>query len=81
MSFQQNVQGPRPEDSECIIDIVDTLIQKYHSIFPIDTDLRLRGDEGLDAIALMQGGANNGSPVAAMRKKSMGYDRQSRKGG
>ena len=79
MSFQQNVQGPRPEDSECIIDIVDTLIQKYHSIFPIDTDLRLRGDEGLDAIALH--GANNGSPVAAMRKKSMGYERQSRKGG
>ena len=54
---------------------MDTLIQKYHSIFPIDIDLRLR-DESLDAIALQ--GAN-GSPVTApMRKKSMGYDRQSR---
>ena len=54
---------------------MDTLIQKYHSIFPIDIDLRLR-DESLDAIALQ---GPNGSPITApMRKKSLGYDRQSR---
>ena len=54
---------------------MDNLIQKYHTIFPIDIDLRLR-EEGLDAMALQ--GAN-GSPITApIRKKSMAFDRQSR---
>ena len=52
-------------------------MQRYHTIFPVDIDLRLR-DESLDAMALpLPGAANNGSPVAApLRRKSVGQQQQ-----